>query len=229
MACTISVPSIEMSGVKGSGNVVKETRDVSGFNRIRLDGSGNLFVEQGSQEGLQIEAEDNLIPYMDIRVEEDTLVIGFKSNASINPTRPMNFYVTVKNLNEVSLNGSGNADLKALKTDAMTITINGSGGAKSAQLEAKSLKAQVYGSGRIQADGTVDDLSINLSGSGSFSGLDLQSATADITLAGSGDADVNASSTLNVTIAGSGSVRYRGNPNIGRMSIAGSGKISQVK
>lgn len=47
--------------VRGSGNVVTEQRQVSGFNCIDLSGSGKLIIAQGSSEGLTIEAEDNII------------------------------------------------------------------------------------------------------------------------------------------------------------------------
>ena len=48
--------------VTGSGNIVTETRNVSGFTSITLAGIGNLYLTQGAAESVRIEAEDNLIP-----------------------------------------------------------------------------------------------------------------------------------------------------------------------
>jgi hypothetical protein len=230
MACSVSIPAVNISTstVRGSGKVIEETRDVSGFDSVLLEGSGNLFVEQGSQEGLRIEAEDNLIPLMEIEVKNSRLTIGFKPNTSINPTRPMNFYLTVKDLRAINLAGSGAAELKALKTDQMAFTIGGSGDIKADRLAAGTLKVHVFGSGNIQVTGDVKDLTVELNGSGDYDGLDLKSATADVTSNGSGSANVNASETLKVKIAGSGSVKYRGTPDITK-SILGSGDVSPAQ
>jgi hypothetical protein len=230
MACSVSIPAVNIStnAVRGSGKVVEETREVSGFDKVLLEGSGDLFIEQGDQEGLRIQAEDNIIPLMQIEVKNNQLRIGFKPNISVNPTQPMNFYLTVKNLTEVNLAGSGNATLKPIKTSGMALMIGGSGNITAANLTADTLKVQVFGSGNLHVDGQVKDLTVELNGSGDFDGLDLKSTTANVTSTGSGSANVNASETLNVKITGSGSVSYRGKPTVSQ-SIVGSGDVRSVQ
>ena len=49
--------------VLGSGNITSESRDVSDFNEVGLEGVGTLTIEQTGSETLTIEADDNIIPY----------------------------------------------------------------------------------------------------------------------------------------------------------------------
>ena len=50
-------------GLRGSGRMAEEERPVSGIIGVDLATFGDLTIEVGEQEGLSIEAEDNLIPY----------------------------------------------------------------------------------------------------------------------------------------------------------------------
>ena len=46
--------------VDGSGNVVSESRDVSGITALEFGEDGDLFVEQTGTESLTITADDNV-------------------------------------------------------------------------------------------------------------------------------------------------------------------------
>ena len=73
--------------VRGSGDVVEVPRDMTGFSGVSLRGSGRLVVDQGETESVLIQAEDNIIPYLETRVEGSSLVIGTKTGARLRPTR----------------------------------------------------------------------------------------------------------------------------------------------
>ncbi len=60
-ACTPPPPA-QIETVTGSGNVITETRDVSGFSRIEMLSSGEIVVRVGDVETLTISGEDNLLP-----------------------------------------------------------------------------------------------------------------------------------------------------------------------
>ena len=55
---------------------------------------------------------------------------------------------------------------------------------------------------------------------------ELESDEVRVSIAGSGDAAVNAQKSLDVSIAGSGDVSYVGNPAV-KSSVAGSGSVSK--
>ncbi len=74
------------STVSGSGNVVTETRQVSGFNRIDLAGSGEVTIQQGDAESLTIEADDNVLPRLTSEVSNSTLKLD-RSRESPSPSR----------------------------------------------------------------------------------------------------------------------------------------------
>jgi hypothetical protein len=225
MAC--GTINIGFNGVRGSGNVVSEERAVSGFEKVALQGSGDLYIEQGSQEGLTIEAEDNLMEYITTEVRGNELVIGFKQGTSVQPTRGIRYNLKVKNLNNVSLSGSGNILADSFGADTLRLAVSGSGDVKVSDLQAAELDIVSSGSGRFEISGEVQTADITFSGSGKYFAENLKTNDTSITIGGSGEATVWASSTLSVQISGSGDIGYYGQPQI-TQSISGSGDIKNL-
>ena len=112
------------STMRGSGNVISEDRNVSGFNKVSVSGSGNLHIVQGDEESLTIEAEDNILPLITAKVSENTLKIGFKPGTSISTTKSIEFYLKVKDLDSISASGSGNIDCSGLTADNLIIKVS---------------------------------------------------------------------------------------------------------
>ena len=215
------------AGVRGSGNITSESRDVSDFDEVVLEGIGNLTTQQTGSESLSIEAEDNIIPYLKSEVEGDRLIISVEDNTSINSTEPINYRLTVKDLNTLTLSGSGNIATTGISADDLALTLSGSGNIEAPDTDTDELKVRVPGSGNVRAAGKADSQDIDISGSGSYEAQDLESKEAEIDLGGSGKASVNVSDDLDVRIGGSGSVQYRGDPTVSQ-DIRGSGKVSQL-
>jgi hypothetical protein len=192
--------------VRGSGVLASETRDVAGFNEVRVSGSGDVVIEQTGAESLTVQAEDNVLPLLETRVSHRVLHLGLRPNANVRVTRPIRYHVTVKGLTGVAISGSGSVRASGIDTDKLTAEISGSGSADLA--------------------GRADVLALSVSGSGSYDAGDLRSKTARIAISGSGDAFVNASERVDATISGSGSVRYAGNPSVSQ-HVSGSGSIAR--
>jgi Putative auto-transporter adhesin, head GIN domain len=192
------------SVTKGSGQVVTETREVSGFTKVELSGSAELTIEKTGTESLSISAEDNLLPQLTSDVSGDTLILGTKPNTSILPTKPITYSVTVKDLTGMAVSGSGSVRVSNLMTN--------------------SLSSKISGSGTITASGAVNDQDVDISGSGRYQAEQMTSKAVKAQISGSGNASVLASDTLDVTISGSGTLTYSGDPKV-TQEISGSGKL----
>jgi hypothetical protein len=195
-ACTIT---------KGSGEVSSESRQVSGFTKVELSGSGELKIEQTGIESLTISAEDNVLPKITSEVSGDTLFLGSKSNAKIVPTKPISYSLTVKDLTGLAVSGSGSVTMSKLATPALSTDISGSAA--------------------ITASGTADDQDLKISGSGRFEAEQLMSKTVKVDISGSGIASVYASDALDIRMSGSGTLTYAGDPKQLTQQISGSGKL----
>jgi hypothetical protein len=194
-------------GIKGSGVMKTESRSVSGYHAIALNGVGTLKITQDGTESVSITAEDNLLPLIESKVENGTLTLGPADGKSINPTKSIDFDVHVKSLSNLGLAGAGTVDATGIKGDKLAIDVSGTG--------------------LLNVEGKVDDLSLTLSGAGNYEGKKLESKSATIQSSGAGRAVVNASDTLTVNISGLGKVDYVGSPKITK-DISGLGSVTHV-
>jgi hypothetical protein len=227
LACCFSLPIPGLGGVRGSGDVGEETYEVGGFTEITLSTIGNLYIEQGDEESLVLEAEENLIPYFQVEVDGRVLEISTESGVNLQPTEPVNFYLTVVELDAIVLNGSGDIEVLDLETSQLSVTVNGSGDVDIEDLEADGIRVRIAGSGDLNVSGEVEEQEIDIAGSGVYEARNLESTDAEVGISGSGSATIRVSDRLDVTISGSGSVRYIGSPGV-QMTVTGSGSVEQI-
>ena len=240
LACSTIIPG----SVKGSGNLETQTFNVSNFDRVRLDGFGDVYIEQGDRESLSVQTDDNLLPYLDIKVSGNELQLSVKPNSNLNPSQSITYNLTVKDLSRITLNGSGKFYLSPVQSDSMDIAVNGSGdiniddlatGKLSMalngsgniaidKLSASSTDASINGSGDIKLAGEAPTQEISFNGSGNYLAGDLKSESAEISIPGSADITVWVTDTLKAHIDGSGTVRYYGKPTVDQNGN-GSGKL----
>jgi Putative auto-transporter adhesin, head GIN domain len=190
--------------LRETNNVTSEARDVSGFNEVELKGVGNLSLEQTGSESLTVEAEKDVLPKIRTEVENKRLIISPERNTSINTTKPINYKLTVKDLNTLEVSGSGNVEAEDINTDELAVTIGGAGD--------------------VEIRGSADSQEVEISGSGEYRAGDLESKEATIDVRGSGSATVNVSDELGAEVSGSGSVEYIGDPTV-QQEVSGAGEV----
>lgn len=214
--------------VTGSGKLVNESRAVTGFQAIALRAPMKLVLRQGTREGVELRADDNLLPLIEtIVVERDgvpTLELAFKKGSDFSTRSPVVATIDLITLKALLISGSGNIVGDALKTPSLGVAITGSGDVRLKQLVADEVSARVSGSGDIEFAGRTAKLGISISGSGDVKTRALEADDVSVKVAGSGDADVTARKTLTVSIAGVGRVKYIGDATV-KSSIAGRGSI----
>ena len=232
LAIILSVTIVLLSAcnftlANGSGKVITQSRQVSGFSKVSMSGIGQLIISQGSTESLSIDAEDNVLPQITTTVVGDTLHIDLKNDNfqdNVIPTKPIVYHLAVKTLDGIQISGAGSVDAANLTSDNLSVSSSGAGSVRLRTITAQSITSEISGVGGIDLSGKVTRQSINISGSGSYNAPDLESQTANVVISGAGGATVWAKSSLDVTISGAGSVNYYDNPTITK-TISGVGSV----
>jgi hypothetical protein len=213
--------------IRGNGNVRTETRSPGSFKSVSSHGSFDVFVSSGEQ-AVKIEAEENLLPYIETYVEGYTLHVGTKDNYWLRPGRKVKIFVSSPDYESIRSYGSGDiiGESKITNSSKLELGVNGSANIKM-DIDAPEINTETNGSGDIFLKGETKSFEGEIHGSGNIKALDLRSGDATIKIYGSGDADVFVDGKLDVHVAGSGDVNYKGNAQISS-SIAGSGRVKKV-
>jgi len=212
---------------KGSGNVTTETRDVQGFDSIELNGLGDVEIIQGSEEGLTITTDDNLLPLITSEVKGSTLVIGIEKGYNINLPSKLSFTIRLKDLKNLQISGLAEVKADNLQLNDLTIGMSGGGSVKLRDLTANDIRIDISGIGNVELDGSATSVRMDSSGGGNLDAETLRCEEASINISGVGHAGVWATESLDVRISGGGEVSYYGRPQITR-NISGVGSLNSL-
>ena len=213
--------------ITGSGNVITESREVSGFNGISHTGIGRVIITQGDTESLTIQADDNLMEYITSEVKNDTLELGFDENVRFDSTSSITFTVGAIGIAEIGTTGTGSIELDELGTKNLHILKTGTGSISIGSLTATDLVVNADGTGKIEIAGTVVNQELDLKGTGNYDAPDLESQTADVGVTGTGSVVLWVLDSLDVEIVGISKVSYYGSPDV-TQDITGTGSLTSL-
>lgn len=216
--------------INGNGDFTSQTRTVSEYDQVSLQGSMKVELIAGKEGKLTIEAESNLSEYILTEVSGGKLKISVEKGVSLNPSRNKGIKIRVpfKTLNQVSLTGSGDIfSSDQIKAERFEIDLTGSGDIN-LDLQAKNVKGSITGSGDIFLRGKARDFRCIVTGSGDFDASKLEAERVDASVSGSGNIMVHASRELKSRVTGSGDIEYKGNPQMEDFRTSGSGSVSKM-
>ncbi len=209
--------------VKADGAIVNEVINMASFDAIDLKIAGKVYIRQGNEQRVEIEAPRRLIDEMEFDVRNGEWEIETDRCVRYD-SRDLKIFITLPNFTSVAISGSGDIiSENTLVIGDLNLRISGSGNIDLA-VDADDINTLISGSGDVFLEGSADVLDLIISGSGDFRGFNLLANAAKILISGSGDVEVNVDDTLDVRITGSGDVRYKGTPAI-NTQISGSGKV----
>lgn len=192
--------------ITGSGDVISQERNITGFSGIVVSGSTKAFINLDTGFSVTVKGYGNLLAYLETNVVNGVLQAGFGNNINVSNDNT-EVYITLPTLDYVQTNGSGD------------VTISGEIAGSS------HLTASINGSANISVEkGNANEFEGEINGDGNILALGFQSNDANVKISGSGNTEISVSNKLDVTISGSGNVYYHGMPLI-TTHITGSGEV----
>ena len=219
--------------IDGVGPTISEVRSLSGFSSISNAGSFDVYVTQADSFYLEVKGQENLLPYVETYISGSTLIIETKNSACLRNSIPISIFVSLPEINVLSLTGSGFVSSEKLEDNLLEVVLAGSGqimidslsggkiiignsasgGIKTGYIDAVSIQAYMSGSGIIDAGKVVNanEISINHSSSGSLY------------------MDVENGINVNTSLSGSGRVFLYGEVEETSFMNSGSGRIDALE
>lgn len=198
----------------------QEKREVSGFSALMFRGMGRLDLLQGDHEELVIAAQPEILARIKTEVREGTLHIDYEENwKDWTGIRTLSgdkivFKLMMREISAISISGVGSLDTPRIETGSLSLAITGPGLLTVGTLKTTSLVVNLSGVGAVDLAGTTDEMTVTLSGAGSFKGSRLEAGKAGIRLSGVGTATVWTRESLDASISGAGVIEYYGSPQI---------------
>lgn len=215
--------------IDGNGNIIKESRSVSGFNGIDVSGGIDVIVKQDSTESVKVEIDANLQEYIITKVENGILKIHQVNNTSLNSSTGIKVYVSGKNIK--SFEASGACDIIGENKIQNTgeISFHATGASKiELDLKAPKVSGDITGASDLRLSGETKDVYIHATGASHARCFELMTENADVDLSGASSADVSASVSVNGEASGASNVTYKGSASSVVVKTSGAGSVNKA-
>ncbi|MEZ4875343.1 MAG: head GIN domain-containing protein [Flavobacteriaceae bacterium] len=217
---------IGLGQVNGNGNVTTETREVSDFSSVRGSAGMDVFLTQGTENKVVVEADENLMEYIETYVENGMLRIT--TQKSIGRSKSQKVHVTYVTLEKIE--ASSGADVignSIIKNE--TLSLSSSSGA---DLEVEILAKEVYASSSSGSDLKISGKATRLIADAS-SGSDLKARELEVI---SCKAEASSGADIAVTVkdemvghaSSGGDIQYYGNPSDVSVKDGSSGSVRKM-
>lgn len=210
LGLTSSIQGQFWKTVEGHGHVVTKERKTDSFTGLKVSSGIDVYLKQGNNETVTVEADENLHEY--ILTEVRGGVLNVYSEYNIRSADKKRVYVTMKEVNSVKTTSAGDVYGESpINSDELELSASSAGNIK-LEVTAKKVDLDISSSGDITLTGETDKLRANLSSAGDLNAYDLKSREADISVSSAGDAEVNVSERITARASSAGDVNYRGDP-----------------
>lgn len=196
--------------VYGNNKVVTKERNAEHFTGIRVSSGIDVYLKQGNNEALSVEADENLHEYILTEVRDG--VLNVYTEVNIREAERKRVYVTMKEVNSVRTTSAGNVIGETpVNSDRLKLSASSAGNIK-LEVNAREIEADISSSGDITLTGEADMLKADLSSAGDLNAYELKVREADVSVSSAGDADISVSERITARASSAGDINYQGNP-----------------
>lgn len=196
--------SFDIKGVKGSGNVASERREVADFHAIDVGGVYQVEVTAQKEFSVEVEADDNILPLVETRVENGTLYI--ESEQRVSPKSTIRVRISAPNIDDLDVSGAAGVTVNDLNNTALTIDSSGAS--------------------KIAVGGKTSKLSIDVSGATQVDAAKLTAENVNVDASGASTVAVNVNGNLTAGASGASTITYAGSPKDVVKKTSGASSVS---
>lgn len=198
--------------VRGSGHVITENRTASGFNSVDVSGAIDVYVRQDPATSVKVEADDNILEYIEVHTEGSTLEIYTENNIRLRPSNKIKVYISNPDYKEIHVSGASSVRCENEITSADVLHVDLSGASEGRlELNAPKVSVTLTGASNASIKGKTKDFEGSASGASEIRGFDLLSENADVDASGASHIEIYASVKIDGQSSGASSVNYKGN------------------
>lgn len=213
--------------IRGNGVLKTESRNASGFNSVDVNGNIDVYLKQDSVYSVRIEADENLMEFIIIRTEGNTLVIEPEKGTNLSGNNDIKVFVSGPSFIDIDVSGASSVTSEnQLSAERIELDVFGASSAR-LEINAPAIDADIEGASTITIKGRTKDLSIEASGASHAKCFDLLSENADVDASGASGAEVFASVSVKADASGASHVKYKG-ATTHTGSASGAGSITKV-
>lgn len=221
LICLVSLMLSSCHYTTGSGNIITEKRNTGSFTGISASGGFDVEIRIGAVTSVSIEADDNIMKYVETKISEGVLEIGLKGLHSTSNIH-LKAFITVPELNIVDASGGAEITAKDILKSNSKISFDGSGGGQiHAAVDAPEIDAEAGGGASITLNGRTKNYTASVSSGSNLDSKDLLSEHTKAEASSGASLSVHASKKLVADASSGAHIDYYGGAAVEKSTSSG--------
>lgn len=180
------------------------------------------------EESIEIEANDNLHQYIEVKKENGVLKIGLKRNVYVRGTATLNAYITTKNVSEFMGSGASRFIVESIvETNSISIYLSGAS-TFTGELIADLLYTDLSGASNLNIQGTSNTFDVEASGASVLRDYGFETQSLIAALSGASNMYVSVKDEIDVEASGASTLHFKGPAVITHQDISGASSVKKV-
>ncbi|MHB1132215.1 MAG: head GIN domain-containing protein [Chloroflexota bacterium] len=209
--------------VVGSGKVVAKDFPLADFSALEAANGFRVEVRRADGFAVRVSADDNILDYLRVEKQGDTLRLGLRNGNYNNIT--LRAEVSLPQLRAVNLSGGSNAGLNGFKNEGDFLADLSGAARLDGELVAAKARCGLSGGSNVTLSGSANRLEIEASGGSKANFVSFAAKEVDARLSGGSEATVAVEGKLDVKADGGSNLYYTGNPTLGRQDLSGGSSV----
>ena len=212
--------------LKGSGKLKTETYNFTDFSDVEISSAFEVEITRSSSYSVTATVDDNLIKYVDVSKEGETLRIAFKRVTMEGPVT-LKARITMPKLRGLDLSGATRGTVSGFSSTE-NVDLKVSGASKIiGDISAATVNFDVSGASTVQLKGSAGNMVAVATGASKIKLAGFVVKNANVTLDGASTGSVNLSGRLDADLSGASKLSYIGEPTMGSIDTSGSSTINK--
>ena len=225
----------------GSGDLETETYVFTDFAEVEIGSAFEFEIKQSSSYSINITADDNVMEYVQVSKDGQTLKIGLRTGIHIGSATfsiscgalpllesvTLKASVTMPQLHGLTASGASRGTISDFSSaEYLDITISGASRVIG-DITAGNVGFGISGASTIQLEGSANDIDANVSGASSLNLENFTVNDADINFSGASSGTVNLDGRLDANLSGASRLWYIGEPTATDINTSGASTVSK--
>jgi len=224
--CTLLVLRGCPGGLVGSGNLETEAYAFTDFTEVEISSAFEFEIKQSTSYSINITADDNIMEYVRISQDGQTLKIGLRTALWVGSVT-LKASVTMPELSNLDVSGVSRGTVSDFSsTEDLAITVSGASRV-TGDIVAGNVDFDISGASTIQLEGSANDMVTDVSGVSRFDLDDFTVNNADVDFSGASSGTINLNGRLDADLSGASRLWYIGEPTMGTIDTSGASTLSK--
>lgn len=225
---TISIAQ-SANRIKGNRKIEIQERKIESFSKLHVSMGITAEITNDPAGTVEVEAENNVMPYVKTFVERDTLFITIVKDQPLNDITPVVVRLEINRLTGFLVDVGGLVKVRKPINETSLIGTLASGGEIRADVTSSTLHLTLRSGSKASLTGRSDNAVLSLSGGSRLMAEDLRVSQCEIVLRGGCEAVLHIDKSLSATANGESRLLYTGNPVVTSAQTSGASTITNSK